>query len=422
MDLYKYINILILMALNILLLFVLCCTDKINPKQSPENLNNSDKISKEEAARFFKIMIETEKSNGEKKEKIEKKLKLLSKRLKTINDKSFKSEILYDIYSAFRSAYLTKKAYSNFDPFQFENIKNTEIIEYTGVVEPFTLDDFIIKIDNIFDKIDKGLNRRKFSFITWNIWFSSYSLKNRIERIMSKIHELNADFIAFQEVTRESLAIIKENKGKYKLYGEKDIYNNTNKKGYDTLILSKFDCKDIERKIFKNSSQGRNKLKCKFKVKISKDKFININIFTYHLESLFEKQYYYYKLEQFDIIKKDFSENDYTIMMGDTNFLKIENNPSLPKYISDAFIAIGSPKDLNYTYNGNENSLVSKDKNGKTYPPARFDRIYFTNENFKINHFKIIGKPIKPIKKSPEIKEIKPSSDHYGIYCVFELK
>ena len=44
MNLYKYINTFILITLNILFLFVLCCIGKINPKQSAENLNNSDKV------------------------------------------------------------------------------------------------------------------------------------------------------------------------------------------------------------------------------------------------------------------------------------------------------------------------------------------------------------------------------------------
>ncbi len=327
-----------------------------------------------------------------KKKALKKKFKSLIKKSKNIKDEFFRKEVHSEMQCAIHNISKTNKD-NYLDDIEFK--KNINIL---------LLEKLDIKINRINKKINQGLDRKKISLITWNIWFLDDLMKERMKYIMKVVHNLNPDFVAFQEVKIKALKTIIENLVGYKLYGKNVIYGGH----YDTVILSKFDSENIIRNPF-ISNQGRNELKCEFKIKIKDDKYLNINIITSHIESVFKtKEAYETKIRQLNLIFKKTKSNENTIIMGDTNFTAKEENPILPKHILDAFIAIGSPKEKEYTYNRFKNKNTEN-----KYPPARFDRIYFSNKKFKVKKFQLL--------KDKMINGKHPS-DHFGIYCELEIK
>jgi len=236
------------------------------------------------------------------------------------------------------------------------------------------------------------------SFLTWNIWFSDYQLIARTIKIMDICHELQPDFIAFQEVTNDSLKVIEAKKGNYKLCEEGRL-----KQRYDTIILSKHNCVYRERIPLPGSEMGRNFLRCYYNVGLQE-----VNIGTFHLESVFKPSQLRMKNDQLKFIYDNSPEK--CIVMGDTNFSK---NEEVPWGLVDVFEHIGSPAAYRWTYCGKKNPFV----NGRLN--SRLDRIYTKNLTFNVKNFHLVG--VDDILHFEEDSIHGPPSDHYGVYCKMKM-
>ena len=219
------------------------------------------------------------------------------------------------------------------------------------------------------------------SFLTWNIWFSEKKRNERTFQIMEQLHNLRPDVVAFQEVTPDSLKIIKNNKKDYHILGLPLSY------GYDTVILSRFPALNWSRYQLPHTQMGRNILL----VELSNNLFVG----TFHLESIFSHNSEKIKSDQLNYIEAITPQN--TILMGDTN-LKTEPATNM----QDIFMHIGRPLAYENTYSG-ENMNV---RNKRLH--SRLDRIYQKSEN-KIEEFYLI-------------KDRPHPSDHFGLFCRLKIK
>jgi len=237
------------------------------------------------------------------------------------------------------------------------------------------------------------------SFLTWNIWFKPFEMEERTKNIMNICDELNPDFIAFQEVTPVSFNIIKNNLRDYKLS------NDFLQQSYDTILLSKYTCVYRQRTSLPDTKMGRNFLRGCYDVGEKE-----INIGTFHLESVFKEEEKSLKDIQLDLIYHTSPLK--CIIMGDTNFLKEEKEH---KCLVDLYNHNSNKDECEYTYCGAKNILIS-DKNKN----SRFDRIYIKNYDFEIKDYKLVGIDNSLYYKTK--KKNGPPSDHYGVYSNLLLK
>ncbi len=260
----------------------------------------------------------------------------------------------------------------------------------------------------------------KIKILTWNVWFKNIKgcKKARIKFIIDEINRLDIDIVCLQEIDKEILETIQQYEPNYKIY--KGNVNNIEKySSYDTIILSKHKLISQKREFFINyGNQKRNILECKFKIEIEANKFINLTVYNFHLESL--EHNHNIRQTQFKELSKKFIRDNYFIAMGDTNFLDGENDPNIPSYCSDVFLELNAPTKYRWTYDGLKNSNVSEDKDnpGSKWPSARLDRIYINNNKLLVNSLTFLGTEAS-IFSPIERKNISPS-DHYGVFATIE--
>lgn len=76
------------------------------------------------------------------------------------------------------------------------------------------------------------------TFLTYNVWFEWQNEQNRVPCLLSLLETSNADFICLQEVTA---AFMKELLS-CQWMAQKYVFSGYAMNGYDSLILSKFNC------------------------------------------------------------------------------------------------------------------------------------------------------------------------------------
>ena len=242
------------------------------------------------------------------------------------------------------------------------------------------------------------------SCLTWNIWFDVTHLKKRIRNIMKIVNTIKPEFVAFQEVTSDSIQIIEKYKNDYHIIGDLSYH-------YDTIILSLYKPILWDRFAFRHSSMGRNILISNFIIDKNSKK-IHVSIVTFHLESVFTKNTI--KISQFNDLFHLININENVIIMGDTNFKNNDIEPILKDKFADSFINIGSPDEYKNTYSGSSNNNI-KNK----YLNSRLDRIYFNQTKFDLIDFKLIG--TEQTVYITDVYKINPS-DHFGIYAKYKIK
>jgi len=235
--------------------------------------------------------------------------------------------------------------------------------------------------------IKKNINK-KMLFLTYNIWFDERYFQQRIKTLCREIKIYQPDFIALQEVTEESLKIIRKAFPKYHFIGEELNFC------YDTLLLSKVKPKNWEKYLLPKTKMGRSILYGEFEINQKP-----LAVGTFHLESDFSKNNP--KEEQFHFITHLLTQP--TIIMGDTNFTTNPNTHYL-----DAFLQAGEPESEKYTYSKTNTNTKSNN--------SRLDRIFYNFETIPTK-FQLIG--TQPTVITPT-KSIHPS-DHFGVILELDI-
>jgi endonuclease/exonuclease/phosphatase family metal-dependent hydrolase len=225
-------------------------------------------------------------------------------------------------------------------------------------------------------------------FLTYNIWFDERYFQTRIKTLCREVKTYQPDFIAFQEVTEESLKIIKKAFSKYHFIGEDLNFS------YDVLLLSKYKPISWDKYLLPNTKMGRSILFGEFEINQQ-----SLTVGTFHLESNFSK--FNPKEEQLKFITSLFQTK--TVIMGDTNLTK-----NIDTHYLDVFLQAGEPNEEKYTYSKTNTNVKSNN--------SRLDRIFYNFET-PLKRFQLVGtNPTVITEQSP----IHPS-DHFGVLVELDI-
>jgi len=254
--------------------------------------------------------------------------------------------------------------------------------------------------------------------ITWNIWFDPINIIERTHTIIKIIKSEQPDFVCLQEVTCETLALLRKQLRDYHLF---EVFSKSGC-GYGVCILShnsKVVVIDELSHPYPYTMMNRQLLHCRAFIK----RFaFSVDILTTHLESCYQSKEI--RSLQFETVKEQFNyETNALIFLGDLNISHYE--PLLNKIkatpLQDAWTTLGCKEEHKWTCDGRTNPNLS----GKWH--FRFDRIYYLSNNSKSNSTnnsnnqrKLIPSQMKLLGKDKTSETIpNPPSDHYGVLVDF---
>tara|TARA_R100001163_G_C5067722_1_gene207099 strand:- start:2978 stop:4705 length:1728 start_codon:yes stop_codon:yes gene_type:complete len=264
--------------------------------------------------------------------------------------------------------------------------------------------------------------------VTYNVWYNRKHMGSRtrglIEHLMNS-SKYKPDLINLQEVTAKSYSLIEtalnDDYFLFEILGEPP-----NVLPYSNLIaLNRSTIEIVDETLTGydfNSQMGRKLLVCQV---MHKSTGIKFHILNAHLES-FQENWSYRKDQMESIIRLIKGEKIRNfILVGDFNICNptepIETQIRLSGY-SDAWVDIGSPESLKFTYDHSLNDYVKEKTalqlcdNGpkQNFPkkPSRLDRILYKFKDHKIKTTKM--KFLGVVKPNP--------SDHFGLLVEFMLK
>lgn len=252
----------------------------------------------------------------------------------------------------------------------------------------------------------------KVTVLSYNIWFGEFMMKERMRGIGKIIQERNPDVVALNEVTRENLAMLREQPwfDSYNVLPT-DIQNQNS---YFVVLLTKLMIHSWKIYPFKNSCFGRKLLIAELRVRIpcnEKTKVVSLTIATSHLESLDYNTIV--REQQLKFSLRTLSCFNNACLMGDLNIeQKVDGDVNLPTPWFDAWLSIvgNSHVDENgYTWDPTINPM---NKDLSCMEQNRLDRIMCKLCDFRVRNVEIVG-------QNPLAPGVFPS-DHFGVLAVFE--
>jgi len=245
------------------------------------------------------------------------------------------------------------------------------------------------------------------TLLSWNIdGLDEISQNKRFTAVLHVIANVNPEIIFLQEVVNQHLKPLDDLLGK--MY---NTFISDPKAPYFcvTLVSKNIMVKASEVIPLQNSEMLRSATIVEAKWQNLRIKLINT-----HLESLAEYSNTRKSqlLQCMERMKTFISENPVEkaliVMGGDLNIRDSEIQ-NLPKSVNDAWLAAGSPKNDQYTWDTRRN-----DNKQARFARCRFDRIYFVGPYEKID-FKLDGtERIRGVNCFP--------SDHFALVCRFYSK
>jgi len=260
----------------------------------------------------------------------------------------------------------------------------------------------------------KTASQGKISMLTFNIWFSSVKMQERMKALGQIVQDLEPDILAFQEVTRENLALLQKQRWFSRYYL---IPPDVSKQGsYFVVILSLFPVDKWFIYPFKNSTYYNRKV-VTAETKIAVSSSVRFVIATTHLlHAGFNTQIRELQLKE---TLKVLSAYENVCVMGDMNInedrLHVDGDVILPPSWIDAWLSLPGNTDSNgYTWDRSQNpfSRMGSSTNATSYK-ARLDRVLCKLSDFKVKEMRIVGNKLTKSNILP--------SDHFGLFTVIEL-
>jgi len=259
------------------------------------------------------------------------------------------------------------------------------------------------------------LDQPKITTLTYNLWLENSYSKERVTRVIHIIRDTMPDVVCLQEISQDVFKFIESMLAPFFQIFQAFV---TEDNPYGTCIMcNRKTVRIIESEDnpyyydYNSSKMSRRIVGCEIEfIKFAAPKF---HVLTTHLESLSENDRY--RASQFNAIKQAVASLKYCIVMGDFGIWN-ENEDAAQAIsnskLKDAWIEMGCPYKVKYTYNSRKNP------NAKEKGQYRFDRIlYHTRDHLiKPKTMGLLGKN----NISTELPF--PASNHYGLYCEFEVK
>lgn len=257
------------------------------------------------------------------------------------------------------------------------------------------------------------------SVLTYNVWAADTYIAERIYRIIEIVKDKMPDIVCLQELTPASYSIIFS-----RLSSEYQIFQAFTASGYPegSCLL----CKNTSVHIVKNDINpyyydydgctftSKQIIGCEIEF-VKYPELPHFHILTTQLETSYAKDNLRKKQADILIDNVTSSLHDF-ILTGDFQIYDKQEYAedklnSTAARLQDAWVSMGCPTRVKYTYNCRRNVLI-KDK-----IMERFDRIYYYSQNklFTPISYSIIGKD--NIHDSLKF----PPSTHYGVLVTFTI-
>jgi endonuclease/exonuclease/phosphatase family metal-dependent hydrolase len=252
----------------------------------------------------------------------------------------------------------------------------------------------------------------KIRALTYNIWFSDEKRDGVLDRttrtleIIRQIRKARYEIIGLQEVVKETYELISTHLKKH--YHIFQVFLNENLQYGDCLLLARDKIDIVEPYYYdhEKTMMSRKIIGCEIRLKNTSHSFHVLNT---HLESNANNRDA--RVEQFATIERVVTDHKIrnVILLGDFNIASTQEpieDAIKQSIFSDAWIEIGCPLDVKWTYDGRRNPHVKKDF------CARFDRVLY---HFDFDHL------VTQLRLVGVTQEMSPPSDHFGVMAEFVL-
>lgn len=247
--------------------------------------------------------------------------------------------------------------------------------------------------------------------LTFNIWFAAEKMQERMAALGKIVENLKPDILTFQEVTRDNLALLRQQKWFARYYlTPPDI---TREGGYFDIILTVFPVYKWHVYPFKNSPFNRKLITAEMKRPVSSSNSPGFVIATTHLEH--SGTHAQLREEHLRQSLKMLSTYDNVCVMGDMNIEgQFDGDVILPRQWVDAWLALpGNTNKNGYTWDQSKNPFIRK-HGVETTLKDRFDRVLCKLIDFKVKEMKIVG-------NNRTVKTGVLPSDHFGLFTLIEM-
>jgi tyrosyl-DNA phosphodiesterase 2 len=247
--------------------------------------------------------------------------------------------------------------------------------------------------------------QRTLSFISYNVWFGEYYFAERAQAIFDILQNLEADFLALQEVTPPFLKMLLEQEWVRKDYLLSDGTGRT-VHPYGVLMLfrsqpEKLTLQELPSRMERGLLLGTFKLNGK-----------QTAVATVHLESWQRSEPF--RKKQLEQIFLSLAQYDQVFLMGDFNFCSTwDENKNIDSNYLDVWAHL-HPGRPGYTEDTNIN-IMRLNQKGKP-KSVRFDRVLLRSANqlWLPDSIHLLG--TRPI--GPALPYVFPS-DHFGLHARF---
>ena len=260
----------------------------------------------------------------------------------------------------------------------------------------------------------RSKHRREIRFLTYNIWCSPFKMRERMEELRKIVEDLEPDVLAFQEVTLDNLAVLREQRwfSRFHLI-PRGVLKSDGK--HFVIILSIFPVEKWLVHPFTNnvdSTSNRGLVLAEVRNPISSTDVTFVFVATHLAYGGFGTTQREQQLkESFPII----SSYDNVCIMGDLNINEnIDGEVVLPPAWFDAWLSIPRNSNENgFTYDRLKISILKGPPavNATSYK-GRLDRVFCKLFDFKVKEMRIVGDEVTRTGTLP--------SDHFGLFTVVE--
>lgn len=254
-------------------------------------------------------------------------------------------------------------------------------------------------------------SRSELSMLTFNIWFAAEKMQERMAALGKIVENLEPDMLTFQEVTRDNLALLRQQKWFVRYYL---IPPDITKEGsYFDIILTVFPVDKWHVYPFRNTPFNRKLVTAEIKRPVSSLKSPKFVIATTHLEH--SGTYAQLREEHLKESLKMLSTYDNVCVMGDMNIEgQFDGDVILPWQWVDAWLTLpGNTNSNGNTWDQSKNPFIRKD-GVESSLKDRFDRVFCKMRDFKVKEMKIVG-------NNHTVKTSVLPSDHFGLFTVIEI-
>lgn len=245
-----------------------------------------------------------------------------------------------------------------------------------------------------------------FRVATMNLWFHPYFREERARWVVRAIADWDADVVVLQEVTDETLALLRESETVREEY---DLLVGSMRADYGVVMLTRLPFV-VARDVAMPSMMGRTAV-----TGVWRDGAEEVAISGVHLEST--RTLGATRLEQLELLSKSFASHPTSLVVGDLNF-----DPRDPEEAQRDARYVDVWPTVNDAPGFTEDTAINAMRrrfHGERDKKVRYDRALLRSASVRAVHAALIG--TEPIAEDAHGSPVFPS-DHFGVLFDFERR